>query len=404
MIAPHPDGRVLTRTVAVRVAVIYLLARLVTTGMMVAAAAMSTAQSRFGEDATVFSLAMGWDAQWYWSVAVDGYPSVLPTSPDGVVEQNAWAFMPLFPWVATVLSLLFGGSYPAGALVLSLVAGYLACLALYVLLAGRIDRVANMWAVALFSAGPLAAMFQVGYAEGLFALWLFLALIAVQRRSWWWLYALIPLMGYTRPGILAFSLMLALYGIWRFFNRRTDPLPVRDVVHIVLLGLLAAAVGFSWQIIAGVVTGDPSAYMETELSWRRGWTGAVDAGFVPVEGFLQAIDVWFGIWGIPAWIGFVGLVVVVVAIAAVLVRGRSVRMLGMEVRLWSASYLVYLLLVFFPQSSIFRLLFPLAPLYGALAAPRSTAWRAGLLLAGLVAQWWWIYNMYALGNQYYQIP
>ena len=42
-------------------------------------------------------------------------------------------------------------------------------------------------------------------------------------------------------------------------------------------------------------------------------------------------------------------------------------------RLWSASYLVYLLLVFFPQSSIFRLLVPLSPLWGAFALPRSTA-------------------------------
>ena len=57
--------------------------------------------------------------------------------------------------------------------------------------------------------------------------------------------------------------------------------------------------------------------------------------------------------------------------------------LGVEVRLWGASYLVYLLAVFFPQSSIFRLLVPLSPLWGAVALPRSTAWRVGVLAACL---------------------
>jgi hypothetical protein len=60
--------------------------------------------------------------------------------------------------------------------------------------------------------------------------------------------------------------------------------------------------------------------------------------------------------------------------------------------------------VFFPQSSLFRLLVPVSPLFGALAVPRSTAWRVGVLMACLAGQWWWIYSMYALANTYYQIP
>jgi hypothetical protein len=81
-----------------------------------------------------------------------------------------------------------------------------------------------------------------------------------------------------------------------------------------------------------------------------------------------------------------------------------VRRVGVEVRLWCASYLVYLLAVFFPQSSIFRLLFPLSPLWGAVAVPRSRAWRVGVLVCCLVGQWWWIYNMYGLADTYWRIP
>mgnify|MGYP002652592559 CR=1 FL=1 len=89
---------------------------------------------------------------------------------------------------------------------------------------------------------------------------------------------------------------------------------------------------------------------------------------------------------------------------ALLMFDPRVRSTGIEVRLWSASYLLYLLAVFFPQSSVFRLLFPLSPLAGALAVPRSRAWRIGVLAVGVALQWWWIWNMYGIGRNFWQIP
>jgi hypothetical protein len=110
------------------------------------------------------------------------------------------------------------------------------------------------------------------------------------------------------------------------------------------------------------------------------------------------------VWALPVELGYAVLAASLLAVAAILVFVPHVRRLGVEVRLWSASYLVYLLLVFFPQSSLFRLLVPLSPLWGAVAAPRSNVWRGGVLLACLIGQWWWIYNMYGLGNAIWQIP
>jgi len=386
---------------AIAVAVIYVLARLVTTAFLVVGAQIANAHT--GDGATIGSLSMRWDGQWYWVVGTQGYPTELPRDDAGDVTQNAWAFMPLYPIASRALSVLLWGQYPLAAVVVALVAGYLSCLVLFHVLRERIDGSSSLWAVALFAAGPLAAMFQMGYAESLFLLWLFLALLMLQRRRFGWLYVLIPLMGFTRPGILAFALLLGLYGIVRWFRRRSDPLPAIQIVHIVCLGLLATVVGFSWQVIAGLATGDPSAYMETEISWRRGWTGG-DGGFVPFEGFLQASGIWFRVWGLPEGWGPVALVALVAAVAAVLLFEPHVRRLGVELRLWSASYLVYLLLVFFPQSSIFRLLLPLAPLYGALALPKSTAWRVSMLAVGLLGQWWWIDQMLIQGTTFTQIP
>lgn len=403
-LSSRTGGRLTTgrlRTAAVVLA-IYAAARIVTTAFLLIAASLSGPTSRFGADATIADLSMGWDGQWYWLIAVEGYPDTLPVTEAGTVAENAWAFMPVYPFLAKVVGALLGG-YPAGAIAVSLLAGGAACLALSALLVPRIGRTASLWAVALFAGGPLGALFHMGYAEALFALWLLLALLALVRRRFGWLYPLVVLMGYTRPGVLAFALLLGLYGILRWMRRRRDPLPTAHVAHILALGALAVVVGFSWQVLAGIVTGDASAYLDTELAWRRGWVGA-DHEFVPFSGWVLAPGIWFGVWGIPAVVGYTGLVLLLGAVVVALVRSRSVRLLGPEIRLWAASYGLYLLAVFFPQSSVFRLMMPFTPLVGALAAPRSLLWRLGVLGAGLLGQWWWIHEMLALGNTFARIP
>ncbi|WP_460775192.1 hypothetical protein [Microbacterium sp. GXF7504] len=386
-----------------RVAVIYAAARLVTTMLFLLATTTAGPGTRFGPDATLGDFVVGWDATWYWFVAVNGYPAELPRTDDGLVAENGWAFMPLYAWLSRGLGVLLGG-WGAGAVCVSLVAGYLSALVLYRMLRARLDVGAATWAVVFFSAGPLAALFQVGYAESLFLLWLLLSLWALERRRYGWLYLLIPLMGATRPGVLAFSLLLALYGVWRWTRRRTDPLPVREVAHIVALGLLAAAVGFAWQGIAALVTGEPDAYLSTELAWRRNWIADASGVFLPFEGFLTGATFWARIWGLGTGWGIALLIGLVAALALLLLFEPHVRRLGVPVRLWCASYLLYLLGVFFPQSSTFRLLLPLSPLWGAVALPRAWWWRWGVLALCLVGQWWWIFNMYGQARTFWQIP
>lgn len=388
--------------VAARIAVIYVFGRLITTGFLQLAAHLSGPGSRFGADADIGSFVLGWDAQWYWLVAWGGYPSVLPLTESGHVAENAWAFMPVYAYAAQIVGIPFG-SWGAGALLISVLAGFLACLLLYRLLHQRIGNSAAIWAVTFFAWGPLAALFQIGYAEALFVLLLLLALDLVARRRFAWVYPVILVMAFTRPGILAFALYLGLYGILRWVRRRTDPLPARDVVHIVALGALATATGFAWQVIAAIVTGDAGAYLATELSWRRNW-GIASETFMPFDGWVQAARFWFVQWGMPGWWGVIVLVILVVGAAGVLLFSPQVRRLGPDLRLWSASYLLYLLAVFFPQSSTFRLLLPLTPLWGAVAVPSSRVYRWGMLLLCLGGQWLWIYHVYALGNTFWQVP
>ncbi|WP_300265831.1 hypothetical protein [Microbacterium sp.] len=389
--------------IIVRIAVIYVTARLVTTALLQFAAHLSGPFSRFGADANIGSFVLGWDAQWYWLVAYEGYPADLPLTASGQVAENAWAFMPVYAYAAQLVGLPFG-SWGAGALIVTLVAGFFACVALYRLLHSRIGSSAALWAVTFFAWGPLAALFQVGYAEALFVLLLLIALDLVARRRYGWVYPVILVTAFTRPGILAFALYLGLYGILRWIRRRQDPLPVGEIVHIVALGLLATITGFAWQVIAGIVTGDPGAYLATELSWRRNWIADAGGGFVPFDGWVQAAQFWFTQWGMPGRWGLIALVLLVLGAAAVLLFAALVRRLGADLRLWSASYVLYLLAVFFPQSSTFRLLMPLTPLWGAVAVPRSRSYRLTVLALCLVGQWVWIYHVYAVATQFWQVP
>ncbi|WP_449373666.1 hypothetical protein [Arthrobacter psychrolactophilus] len=67
------------------------------------------------------------------------------------------------------------------------------------------------------------------------------------------------------------------------------------------------------------------------------------------------------------------------------------RKIGLELRVWCAMYLVYLLAVLHPQSSTFRMLLPLFPL--ALAAALisvSRAYRWSVLVMFLVLQLVWV--------------
>jgi hypothetical protein len=84
---------------------------------------------------------------------------------------------------------------------------------------------------------------------------------------------------------------------------------------------------------------------------------------------------------------------VVFGIAAWLLFLPSVKLLGNELRLWVAAYFAYVLLVFNPQSSTFRILLPAFPLVAALAL-KTRGWGASskwFLLIGLtITQLVWL--------------
>jgi hypothetical protein len=377
-----------------RVLVVFGVSRVVTTIVLLCFGVVQ-ARETGGAVPDLFTLSANWDGQWYWSIAAGGYPSELPTNDAGHVVENAWAFLPVYP-LFLGLFMRLGFPFPIIAVFVTLAAGACAALLFERLLRGAgMDAASALFGVVLLCTAPVSPMFQVAYAEAPGLALLFLALLLVQRRRFVVLLPVLIVMSLTRPTGLAFALFLLLYLVLRIVRwRRTPdahPLPRGEFAAIVGAGLTSFGAGLAWPGIAWAVTGSPTAYTDTELAWRAGYVG--HGGLVPFGGWLQGFAFWLRFAGVPG-AGLPLAVVVVLVLAAlfaVFLVTPWARRLGAELRLWLVSYLVYLMAVFFPQSSTWRLLLPLSPALGAFAVPRSRVLRVTLVVLGIAGQLVWVY-------------
>jgi hypothetical protein len=366
-----------------RVVVIFVGARLVTTAMILILASVQGPNPWTGAHPAYFDYASIWDGNWYKIVAVNGYPGQLPMTAEGQIGENAWAFMPVYPYLVKLLMLVSGGPWTVLAVLVSAVAGLGAALVFYRLMNHVLgDSGTAMFAVVLFSIAPVSPLFQLAYAESLYTLLLVTALYLVVLRRYGWLFPVVAVMALTRPSGLAFGLFLGLHVIYRFWVRRRDPFPAGEVVTACVLGVFSVAMGLVWPVLAGYVTGVPNAYLDTELAWRSAYIGYQQ--LIPFTAWFQSGNWWLGT---PGGSVIVALLILAFGVSLFL---ASVRRIGVDLRLWVASYALYLLAVFFPQSSTFRLLLPMFPLLGALAIPRSRLYRVFVVIGCILAQWVWL--------------
>ena len=361
------------------VLLIWAASRLLTTTLLGTLFAVATRLewtfASYRSDPSFFTFSGSWDSSFYRQIALHGYPSELPTDAAGQVEPNAWAFLPVFPWFVRGVSALTGlDFYVAGTLVATTF-GAGAAVMLCRLLAPRVGNHSALWAVALFCFGPLSFILQVAYAESLFLFLVFASLGMMLSKRYLLMIPFAVMAAFTRPGVLALSLALAILLVLRW--RERDRFAWTERWAIVAAGLAIAAAGLAWPLVAGAVTGVPDAYLITELSWWTGFVGRVE--FVPLTPwFLMAFD----------YLGVAGIVLVLLLAAGFgwWLSRRALHPLRSEIVAYSASYGLYLVAVFLPQQSLFRLLLPLAPLLGDPAIARSKPLRRGLLTVSVALQ------------------
>jgi len=361
------------------VLLVYLASRLVSTtfllSMFLVASAEGWSFASHRDNANFFTFSGSWDSYFYQRIATQGYPVQLPLDSAGNVAPNPWAFLPLYPLVTRAVMTITGLDFFVAGVIVSTIFGAVAAVVLHRLVLARGTERSALWAVVLFCFGPVSFILQTAYAESLFLALVFGSLLALVARRYLLMIPLGVLAAFTRPGAVALALTLAIHLAVRLLRRKG--FRRGELASIVVAGLAIAAAGLAWPFIADAATGHPGAYLETELSW---WTG-----FVGRQHFAPFTP-WFVMSGRYLGLAGIALVLGVLAGYAWWLTRRSLRSLGHEFPAWGASYGLYLVAVFLPQQSLFRMLLPLAPLLGDPALSDKRAVRSILLTVAIALQ------------------
>ncbi|WP_307613413.1 hypothetical protein [Pseudarthrobacter sp. W1I19] len=363
------------------------MARLVSAGIFMAAALHQGPNPWFAPKPDYWNFINIWDARWYARVIEGGYPTTLPVDAAGNVQENTWAFYPLYPSLAGGLGSLTGLSPAASLTIIAMLSGLGAALVVYTLFRHLASHGTSMWGVAFFATFPVSAVLQVPYGEPLSLLLLAAALLLVIRREYLWAIPVVVLLCLSRPVGVPFAATLGILLIFRLVQRlrrsETGGHTTPDLVALTTLTAVAGASALAWPAAAWAATGDIQAYTKTETVWRG-------HDLVPFKPWFDTgVDLFGPVLGILAPFVFVAL------FAAVLYLPPVVR-LGVELRLWCACYMGYLVTFLHPQTSTFRMLLPLFPLaLGAALLSRSKAYRGTVVVMFLLLQIVWIVWLWA---------
>ncbi|HET6969136.1 MAG TPA: hypothetical protein VFI44_12685 [Ornithinibacter sp.] len=338
-----------------------------------------------------------WDGVWYERIVRDGYPVPLPVDADsGKVTYSAWAFYPLYPYLVKAV-MVTGLPFTAAGVLLNVVLGAVAAVLIWAVLRTGVhadrqpqrDRLALV-AACLWCFYPTTAVMLKPYTEALAVALVAGALLLMVRRRYL-LVALVALpLGLARgvaPAV-GCAALIHLVVRWRE-DRAADvrPLQGQRASAVVMLGALAVS-AVAWPVVAGLVTGVPTAFFDVQAAW----------GQRPDKGP-------FVLWVEWAWHGkgVAGVVVLVALVATyvALVLGRHGRWISIEARAWALAYPLYLFAVVRPITSMWRFLlldFPIAALVASVAMRTANGqsvvphWRrrVGVVLLVVVGGlFWW---------------
>jgi hypothetical protein len=342
---------------------LYAVSRGISTGMLAGAYFLSHGWSLANVDGSpgFLGFLVSWDGKHYEQIAVEGYPTHLPHNGDGSVAKNTWAFLPVFPAIVRVVT-AFGLQPAVASVLVAVFFGFGATVALHRLLLPKFGPKAALWGAVFFCFGPMSFILQVAYAEGIFLFFMFCALGAMAARRYLLMVPFAVGAAFAHPGAIALAAALGIHMLLR----AREPFPVRERLTAGAALVVISVAGFAWPVVASVVTGNPSAYFDSELAWWRDYLSV--AHFLPFTPWFIFAGHFWGTFG-------VAFVVLVLAAFAWWLTRPSTRVLGPDLIGYTASYVAYLVAVFLPQQSLFRMLLPLSPLLGAPALSRTPRGR-----------------------------
>ncbi|MGO4384186.1 hypothetical protein [Specibacter sp. RAF43] len=361
----------------VQVTLVYLAARVVSYAILLATAGHDGVTPWGSGPAGYLDFINRWDGEWYQRIYSGGYPHSIPRDGNGNAQTNAWAFYPLFPFLVRGLHAATTLDWVVLAPAVATLAGLAATLMIYVLFARFVPGATALWGAAFFATFPISPVLQIPYAESLSTFLLAAALYLLITSRYGWAIPVVILLCLSRPAGVPFAGVVAVHILLRWRRRRRTPFPPREAAGSLVLLLVSGAMALAWMFIAWAATGERSAYTDTETSWRGGTLVLFKPWF---DAGVQLVG---PLWG-PL------LPVLLAALAALALNSHAVRLIGTELRVWCALYLLYLLAVLDPQTSTFRMLLPLFPLALAAAAgsnSRAYRWTVVVMFTALQIVW-----------------
>ncbi|WP_426594598.1 hypothetical protein ACPPVS_03490 [Cellulomonas sp. McL0617] len=385
-----------TRPWWVQVLAVYAGARLATTVVFLWVASVQGQNAWTGPHPGYFPyVGFMFDGSWYRQIAESGYPAQLPVGAAGDVQQNAWAFYPLFPFLTRGVMEITRLPWEVAAPTVALLLGAVAMLLIYRAVDQGAPRAVRarpglpLATVALVSVFPTAAVLQTAYSEALALALIAAALLLLIRRHYAWMAVAVLALGFTRAVALPMAAVVVVHAAVRWWNarRQTDTFTWRTAVGLGLLTVWSAASGLLWPAVCGWVTGVSDGYLQTQEAWRGVRSVA------PFYGWTYVPNFWFGDLAIPVVVLGFALVI------AVLVVPAAWR-LGNELHSWAAAYVVYIAAVVEPGSSLARFLLLAYPLgavtAGVVTRPAAARrwWFVGVLLLMFGLQFLWVREMW----------
>lgn len=376
-----------------QVVILYAVTRIVTAVMLaVVAPTQEAAGMTDGVRVGYFGFTRLWDGEWYDKIATHGYPATLPVDAGGNVQQNPWAFYPLFPFLSRVVMTVTGQSFTVVGSTVALVLGFAAAVVMGILLKDSIGRLGALAVIGLYAVFPSSPALQLAYTESLAMLLLCGYLLALRRENWLVATGLAVLVGLSRPIALPLAIVTAV-ALWlRWRRRTTDPISPRERLECLAAVLGCGVAGLLWPAIAWWGTGRVDAYVATMGAWSPGGK---------VRFFVPWIDMARYLWGTS---GLLVLAALVLAIVGGMLGPWTAR-LPVVVRVWPVAYAAYSMAAQGPGTSTPRYLLPMFPYLVVMLGlgwrhrrrPRWLPWWLrwiALAVASLWWQWEWIRTLW----------
>lgn len=324
-----------------------------------------------------------WDSAWYQKIHDGGYPVVLPTDAAGAVDQNPWAFLPVYPAVVRVFTTIPGITWQIAAPLVALLASLGFVLVAYKLFRLKAEHSTALAAVAFIVFAPAAPVLQYGYAESLALLLVAVTLYLLATQRYGWAIPVVLVADLTRPIAAPLALTCVIVAVVVVYRRlrRQHTIATGKLVELAAL-TVASIVGIGlWPAIAAAVTGVPDAYFLTEGAWQ------VAGSQLEHNVFLVSMLVAYGPVG--GWV----MAVTLFALLGAFMFLQPMRRLGIVMWAWVGSWLGYQLLMNGMGRADLRLVMTAFPLALVLATMMVRRWPRLVVIAVLALLqigWIWI--------------